>query len=478
MTYIVLCIDTIVLSILFIMKYLLSIASLSLLFTVVLWCSPPSPNSYIVDDENETIRHWNVTLGADFNSFEVFEKFWFTYAKDKDYVYYQWIMVDGADPSAFIPIHSPRNFEGVKHEGLGKDNKNVYLGIDTIPNADPDTFEVLDKYHSYFKDKSYVYEKLDIFSVADTKTFESLDDAYFKDKNHVYKWTEILEWVDSWSVQKYSYRFPDFTSCWTNRSLSILIDKNHTFIDDLLEIKMLDLVDQDTFEMVWSKLFKDKNDLYRIAFKGYDEWWLEIIWETIWIDLQSFEHVDYHFYRDKFTVFSYDIASNMIQSLSWLDPESFEAIDLQYTKDENHVYYKNDILEWAAPETFERIRSSYYRDDNDIYHDDKIIYWVEASQSEIYMMRITDETSHRCVSDDRYLILCSNKFYFTPPISQKLDSLIKSKIAPHFSRQELESILDEALVWKTKDEMYTWEREAIERVFYNHILDNLDAYYK
>ena len=126
----------------------------------------------------------------------------YSYAKDKERVFYDGIEVVGAAPSTFIPIEN-----GAGRHSYGTDGTHVFYGPKKIEGADPTTFTILWEtvYEGcrkalYSKDTQHVYVHTQeylpgagllyttyIVPNADPKTFESLQDPYGKDMNGYYK---------------------------------------------------------------------------------------------------------------------------------------------------------------------------------------------------------------------------------------------------------------------------------------------------
>ncbi len=68
------------------------------------------------------------------------------YARDKYRVFYNGMIVNGADPASFEVIHK---------DGYAKDKRRVFLECYPLIDADPDTFEYLE--FPYSRDKAHVY---------------------------------------------------------------------------------------------------------------------------------------------------------------------------------------------------------------------------------------------------------------------------------------------------------------------------------
>lgn len=77
----------------------------------------------------------------------------------------------------------------------GKDKNYIYYSSLKVNGADVESFEVFDKFSSYAKDKNNIYIWSRILTWADVETFELIDTYTSKaqDKNHRYENGKIVE---------------------------------------------------------------------------------------------------------------------------------------------------------------------------------------------------------------------------------------------------------------------------------------------
>ena len=159
-------------------------------------------NTQYAKDKNSVFYQGKVIEGADPGSFQILSGYgvvvadYNSYAKDKNHLYYQGAIFSGVDPSTFTRIGST-NFM--------KTQNAVYANTDTIiPGADPQSFVVIANglNDGYAKDSYSVWHFAVLGSGpkkipgADPATFVVLDDLYSKDKNNVYKSGEIVSGAD------------------------------------------------------------------------------------------------------------------------------------------------------------------------------------------------------------------------------------------------------------------------------------------
>ncbi len=118
----------------------------------------------------------------------------YSYAKDKNSVYYEGIAVPYADPATFVPVDNG----GVYSYYYGKDMSRVYEGITTIPTLDPSSVQVLWQpiYEGcmsshYVKDATHVFFQQTVVPNADPDTFKTLINGYGRDKNGIWEGTSF-----------------------------------------------------------------------------------------------------------------------------------------------------------------------------------------------------------------------------------------------------------------------------------------------
>lgn len=176
------------------------------------------PNSFEVlntkgyaRDKLHVYFQYQLLEGADPNTFEAISDL---YGKDTSQVYYRGKPIQGADPASFSLINlqwgrdrndiyiqdrpikacDPATFELLK-DGWEKDSECVYRGSAQLENADPKTFTVLNYW--FGKDSSHVYDSFPrIIEGADAATFKlqkGLCKVCAEDKNHCYRYEEVVD---------------------------------------------------------------------------------------------------------------------------------------------------------------------------------------------------------------------------------------------------------------------------------------------
>lgn len=187
----------------------------------------------------------------------------FNYYKDKDNVYrkyrkewsfaYVYKKIENADPKSFEVLN--------KH--ISKDKDSIFIMFNSITGVDHDTFSVYGE-SNYAKDKDNIYfidwkdlsEPVKIIKDADRNSFEfvqekiSTADYYAKDKNKVFLNERVLKDVDPNTlkfIDEFYYK-----------------DKDHVFVFD----NRIKDADPETFELLEIGYSKDKNNIYYMGEKA------------------------------------------------------------------------------------------------------------------------------------------------------------------------------------------------------------------
>lgn len=235
--------------------------------------------------------------GVSINTFRI-NTFFQNYAKDEKNAYSSGYAVP-VDLASWIIIEEDHH----------KDKKNVYYGVHILPDADPQTFEVINykatHWRFYGKDKNNVYYEWDKLENADPKTFE-VHKNFSRDKENVF------------------------------------IRKN----------KITD-ADPETFEIFNEdkKYYRDKNSIF------WNEQKLKEANPKTFAILQDYYSTDGKF------VYHY------AEKLPDADPGTLKFLEGGYAKDKKNVYYGAKKIENADPETFEIVNlSSFITKDKNFYY--------------------------------------------------------------------------------------------------------------
>jgi DKNYY family len=260
------------------------------------------------------------------------------YAKDKDNIYYQGVVIPEADLNSFAvisvdnefpnlpdktskssdplnnsdmdlaPILSSnyfKNFVVLELEYYSKDNFNVYYGSSVILNADPGSFELLSLF--FAKDINSVYFLGQPIEGSDPGSFKLIAGRLAEDKNHVYYSAEIIS---------------------TNPEFFILMDDNYAKDD----------------KTVW--FFRN------LTFSRFD---------TLNVDSpKEFKVIDFRYASDSDRVFFHGALIHDV------DLKSYQVLGNNWSKDNKNIYYRSKLCEEVDYDTFE-VTIDGAKDKNRIY---------------------------------------------------------------------------------------------------------------
>ena len=129
--------------------------------------------------------------GADASTFTSLGNPYAPYAKDKHYVYRNGRVINEADPKTFQILHVNKD-PNTCYGGYTKDKNHIYYCGSVVPDADPSTFSILmdsdNATSTYARDVSHVFSAFppQIITGANPKSFVVLKYGYAKDNKHVY----------------------------------------------------------------------------------------------------------------------------------------------------------------------------------------------------------------------------------------------------------------------------------------------------
>ncbi|HEC30695.1 MAG TPA: hypothetical protein ENI66_01630, partial [Candidatus Yonathbacteria bacterium] len=301
----------------------------------------------------------------------------FTFARDKDYLYWEGKRFDGIDPNTFAILgrgfikdkdsvyyqeqklkgSDPATFEFLD-DGYRRDKNLVYFmgdkQIETLAGVDGSTFEIIDKI--YTKDKNTVYYKREKLKNSDPDTFEILVGEYSKDKNNVYLGAKIIKNADSktFTFLLHPYQKDGYSAFSKDKD-------NVYFRGDILK-----KADPDTFELVDYQFSKDAKSLYDtsrslvpilVAQKG----------ELISLGASYFKDDLNVWFRDTKQGLGGIIELGIVK-IAQVDIESFETLSLGYAKDVNGLYFGKNKISNINPKIFVVIEGAFIRDSQSVYH--------------------------------------------------------------------------------------------------------------
>ena len=194
-------------------------------------------------DANNIYRFSDKKDNIDLETFTVIGNLHYPFAYDKNHVYFENSIVEGADPATFEMMAL----------GYSKDAKHAYwcnvYKVIPINKADPKTFVVVENTDpwptAFAYDKNHVYFENRIIEDANPKTFEVMGCGYSRDTNNVYRYSNKIRKADpeTFTVMK---------------TANFAYDKNYLhFVGKKLKI------DYKSFEVnLDKKIYQDENYSY------------------------------------------------------------------------------------------------------------------------------------------------------------------------------------------------------------------------
>lgn len=253
---------------------------------------------------NENIKYSKEVIGADTLTFIINKQSRY-YAQDKNHVYYNGEILDGADPRSFVFLGGLEHYR-LRGRGYSKDDKNVFFENKRIDGADAGSFEVLCLYQGfgslyeniYAKDQFYVFQSenrtghdvasFEIFGWGYTadkrgiycfgKKIENGKHSNFRHKlcylingNKVFYMGEEIPYYDADSFTLLNHVFEDeYEELKESIGFAFLTkDKNGIYFNNN-KLNKLGL-DINTVEMVKRNIIRDRNGIYKIIYAGADK---------------------------------------------------------------------------------------------------------------------------------------------------------------------------------------------------------------
>ena len=231
-----------------------------------------------------------------------------------------------------LPGADPATFEQVK-DWLGHDSERVYFEDKLVPGVDVATLEA--KRYPLFCDKNDYYYECVRLHVADMKSFKTIKwfehDFWAKDSRCAYYDSVRIDGVDLASFELFDR--------WYAR------DKNHIYMNGV----MLPGADPATFEPLgYSFYYRDKSHVWHFnrILEGADPATFELIGKG-------------DFCRDKSHVWYEDEDKLLVDA----DPATFEVMgETNYCRDKSHIWFRNELMPDADYASFVADYSSFAHD--------------------------------------------------------------------------------------------------------------------
>ncbi|MEI7511034.1 MAG: DKNYY domain-containing protein [Candidatus Peregrinibacteria bacterium] len=329
--------------------------------------NPPIEQSSMFSVENgKAYGNGEAIPNADIKTFTPIKSS--NYAKDKnrayylkpvyihygDYRYYTHTL-ENIDTESF-EVLSTEPPDGNLIKDFAKDKNHVFLGDEIIVGADPQKFSFIR--NEYQKDKNKVYWNGQSLPSADPNTFEILGNSYGKDKKNVYWKDKKILRADPESLQNVPYNSLQnhkkeniFTAFLIGHEMPYLIkDKNAVYFH---ETKVKD-ADVNTFERIGNHYFRDKNSVFVSCYYSSAEY--------------------YHYSDDPCepSLIQGTLLFGGVIPIHNVNPSTFQILKDEesdfysfYGKDDQHVFFRDTIIESADVSSFHIIKNNYKYDAED-----------------------------------------------------------------------------------------------------------------
>ena len=364
---------------------------------------------YYGKDKNNVYLMGEKIKKADVKTFQVISEESFNhYSKDKNNVYLETYIIEGADPKTFEIIKEEPSYSkdkkylyysGKKIDKIRDNLKNMSAGVlDIIKNGNriyangnrldienPENFKIIK--NDYYNNPNIIYGKNDkniyviigngqkirskVIKDADINSFEIMEiGAYSRDKNNIYfTYSDVVKMKD---VDKDSFTIGEHGFSYDKNSVYFYGKK----IDGISPkgFKIVDLA-VNSGESVTFALLTDSKNLYKFIYKFDDEEYnlkkteLAVI-TNVKVDAPSFELVKSYtgsYYRDKDSVFYYDINKNELRKVEGGDRNSFVEMDNFFAKDNKNVYYLGKQVRNISSEGFKFVGPDIFKNKNGVY---------------------------------------------------------------------------------------------------------------
>ena len=346
---------------------------------------------------------------ADPRTFEIISEIAFaTYSKDKNNVYLETYIIEGADPKTFEiikekPTYSKDKkylyYSGKKIDEIRDNLENMSAGVlDIIKNGNriyangnrldienPENFKIIK--NDYYNNPNIIYGKNNkniyviigngqkirskIIKDADINSFEIMEiGAYSRDKNNIYfTYSDVVKMKDvdkgSFTIGEHGFSYDKNSMYFYGKKIDGISPKGFKIVD--LAVNSGDSV---TFA-----LLTDSKNLYKFIYKFDDEEYnlkkteLAVI-TNIKVDAPSFELIKSYtgsYYRDKDSVFYYDINKKELIKVEGADRNSFTEMENDFAKDNRSFYYLGKQVRNISSEGLKFVGPDIFKNKNGVY---------------------------------------------------------------------------------------------------------------
>lgn len=364
---------------------------------------------YYGKDKNNVYLMGEKIKKADVKTFQVISEESFKhYSKDKNNVYLETYIIEGADPKTFEIIKEEPSYSkdkkylyysGKKIDEIRDNLENMSAGVlDIIKNGNriyangnrldiqnPENFKIIK--NDYYNNPNIIYGKNNkniyviigngqkirskVIKDADINSFEIMEiGAYSRDKNNIYfTYSDVVKMKDvdkdSFTIGEHGFSYDKNSVYFYGKKINGISPKGFKIVDLAVN----------SGEPVTFALLTDSKNLYKFIYKFDDEEYnlkkteLAVI-TNVKVDAPSFELVKSYtgsYYRDKDSVFYYDINKNELRKVEDGDRNSFVEMDNFFAKDNKNVYYLGKQVRNISSEGFKFVGPDIFKNKNGVY---------------------------------------------------------------------------------------------------------------
>ena len=364
---------------------------------------------YYGKDKNNVYLMGEKIKKADVKTFQVIsEEFFKHYSKDKNNVYLETYIIEGADPKTFEIIKEEPSYSkdkkylyysGKKIDEIRDNLENMSAGVlDIIKNGNriyangnrldienPENFKIIK--NDYYSNPNIIYGKNNkniyviigngqkirskVIKDADINSFEIMEiGAYSRDKNNIYfTYSDVVKMKDvdkdSFTIGEHGFSHDKNSVYFYGKKIDGISPKGFKIVDLAVNF----------WKPVTFALLTDSKNLYKFIYEFDPETYklknTKLVTVTnVKVDAPSFEIVKEDtgsYYRDKDSVFYYDINKNELIKIEGADKNSFIEMENYFAKDNKNVYYLGKQIRNISSEGFKFVGPDIAKNKNGVY---------------------------------------------------------------------------------------------------------------
>ena len=364
---------------------------------------------YYGKDKNNVYLMGEKIKKADVKTFQVIsEEFFNHYSKDKNNVYLETYIIEGANPETFEIIkekptyskdkkylyYSGKKIDEIKDNlkimsagifGIIINGNRIYANGNRLDIENPENFKIIK--NDYYNNPNIIYGKNDkniyviigngqkirskVIKDADINSFEIMEiGAYSRDKNNIYfTYSDVVKMKDvdkgSFTIGEHGFSYDKNSVYFYGKKIDGISPKGFKIVD--LAVNSGDSV---TFA-----LLTDSKNLYKFIYEFDPETYklknTKLVTVTnVKLDAPSFEIVKEDtgsYYKDKDSVFYYDMNKKELRKVDGGDRNSFVEMDNFFAKDNKNVYYLGKQIRNISSEGFKFVGPDIFKNKNGVY---------------------------------------------------------------------------------------------------------------